>query len=168
LTAKGDGWDINGGMMMRPLSKALLAVGLFGLMQMGFSSDLGAFSVSETQIFRHGPYTFKLEIQAKGPGKLKRDLIQLSSLKVKIKNERVNSEVLRVKIIRVFQEPNFFKDIETRSYSISPGQWVTKYLRLSKEEKPFLGHKGFIAIVFENFTIQFSPQERKFKGPLNY
>ena len=152
---------------MRPLSKALLAAGLFGLLQISFSSELRAFSVSETQIFQQGPYTFRLEIQASGPGKLKRDLIQLSSLKVKIKNERVSSLLLKVKAIRAFQEPNVFRDIETRGYSISPGQWVTKYLRLSKGKKPFLSDRGFIAIVFENFTIQFSPQERKFKGPIN-
>jgi hypothetical protein len=153
-------------MIMRPLSKALLAAGLLSLVQVSLSSDLRAFSVAETQIFRQGPYTFKMEIQASGPGKIKRDLIQLSSLKVKIKNERASSEVLRVKAIRAFQEPNVFKDIETRGYSISPGQWVTKYLRLSKAKKPFLTPKGFIAIVFEGFTIQFIPQERRFRGPL--
>jgi len=153
---------------MRPLSKALLAAGLFGLVQICFSSDLQAFSsIVETQTFRQAPYTFKLEIEVSGPGKLKRDLIQLSSVKVKIKNERASSGVLKVKAIRAFQEPHIFKDIETRSFSISPGQWVTKYLRFSKGKKPFLSDKGFIAIVFENFTIQFNPQERKFKGPLN-
>ena len=153
--------------MKQPLRKALWAAGLFGLMQIGFSSDLQAFSIAETQIFRQGPYTFKLEIQVSGAGKIRRELIQISSLKVKIKNERVSSDVLKVKAIRAFQEANVFRDIETRGYSISPGQWVTKYLRLSKGKKPFLSDRGFIAIVFENFTIQFSPQERKFKGPLN-
>ena len=154
--------------MKQPLRKALWAAGLLALMQISFSSDLQAFSVSETQIFRQGPYTFKLEIQVSGPGKVRKELIQLSSLKVKIKNERTSPAVLKVKAIRAFQESNFFKDLETRSYSISPGQWVTKYLRFSKGEKPFLSDKGFIAIVFENFTIQFNPRERKFKGPLNY
>ena len=155
--------------MKQPLRKALWAAGLLGLMQISFSSDLQAFStITETQIFRQGPYTFKLEIQVSGPGKVRKELIQLSSLKVKIKNERASPAVLKVKAIRAFQEPNFFKDLATRSYSISPGQWVTKYLRFSKGKKPFLSDKGFIAIVFENFTIQFSPRERKFKGPLNY
>ncbi len=152
---------------MKPLSTALLAAGILGLGQISLSSDLRAFSVAETQVFRQGPYTFQLEIQASGPGKIKRDLIQLSSIKVKIKNERASSEVLKVKAIRAFQEPNIFKDMETRGYSISPGQWVTKYLRLPKAKKPYLTPKGFIAIVFENFTIQFIPQERKFRGPLN-
>ncbi len=151
---------------MRPLSKALWAVGLFILAQVSLPSDLRAFSVAETQIFRQGPYTFQMEIQASGPGKIKRDLIQISSIKVKIKNERASSEVLKVKAIRAFQEPNIFKDMETQGYSISPGQWVTKYLRLSKAKKPFLTPKGFIAVVFENFTIQFSPQERRFRGPI--
>ena len=150
--------------MVRPLSKALFALGLLGFMPIGFSSDLQAFSVAETQMFRQDRYIFKLEVQAAGPGKLRREMIQLSSLKVKIKNERASSEVLKVKAIRAFQEPPIFKDIETRSFSISPGQWVTKYYRLSKGRKPFLSERGFIAIVFENFTIQFSPQERKFKA----
>jgi len=152
--------------MVPLLRNALFALGLLFLVQVSFSSDLQAFSIAEKKIFRQGSYTLKLEIQVSGPGKLRKNPVQLSSLKVKIKNERASSEVLKVKTIRVYQEPKVYKDIEIREYSISPGQWVTKYFRLPKGKKPFLSDQGFIEIVFENFTIQFSPRERKFQGPL--
>lgn len=152
--------------MVPLLRNAFFTLGLLFLVQVSFSSDLQAFSIAETKIFRQGSYTLKLEIQVSGRGKLRKNPVQLSSLKVKIKNERASSEVLKVKTIRAYQEPKVYKDIETREYSISPGQWVTKYFRLPKGKKPFLSDQGFLEIVFENFTIQFSPRERKFQGPL--
>ena len=152
--------------MVPLLRNAFFALGLLFLVQVSFSSDLQAFSVAETKIFREGSYTLKMEIQVSGPGKLRKNPVQLSSLKVKIKNERASSQVLKVKTIRAYQEPKVYKDIEIREYSISPGQWVTKYFRLPKGKKPFLSDQGFIEIVFENFTIQFSPRKRKFQGPL--
>ena len=151
--------------MVRLLRNAFGALGLLFLLQISLASDLHAFSIAGTKKFREGPYTLQLEIQVKGPGKVRKNPIQISSLKVKIKNERASSQVLKVKAIRAFQEPKIYNDIETRGYSISPGQWVTKNFRLSKEKKPFLSDQGFIAIVFENFNIQFSPRERKFQGP---
>ncbi|MDH4265604.1 MAG: hypothetical protein OEW45_08190 [Deltaproteobacteria bacterium] len=152
--------------MVPLLRNAFFALGLLFLVQVSFSSDLQAFSVAETKIFREGSYTLKMEIQVSGPGKLRKNPVQLSSLKVKIKNERASSQVLKVKTIRAYREPKVYKDIEIREYSISPGQWVTKYFRLPKGKKPFLSDQGFIEIVFENFTIQFSPRKRKFQGPL--
>jgi hypothetical protein len=154
---------IQGGFMLRLRRKALFALGFFLFLQISFSSDLQAFSISETKKFREGPYTLQVEIQVTGPGKAKRNPMQVSSLKVKIKNERVSSQVLKVQSIRAFQEPKIFTDIETRGYSISPGQWVTKYFRLPKGKKPSLSNEGFIQIVFENFNIQFNPRERKFQ-----
>jgi hypothetical protein len=152
--------------MVPLLRNAFFALGLLFLVQVSFSSVLQAFSVAETKIFREGSYTLKMEIQVSGPGKLRKNPVQLSSLKVKIKNERASSQVLKVKTIRAYREPKVYKDIEIREYSISPGQWVTKYFRLPKGKKPFLSDQGFIEIVFENFTIQFSPRKRKFQGPL--
>jgi hypothetical protein len=149
LTTDEDRCFIKGEIMVRLLKNAFFALGLLFLLQISFSSDLQAFSIAETKIIREGAYTLKLEIQVSGPGKLRKTPIQISSLKVKIKNERASS-----------------KDIETAGYPISPGQWVTKYFRLPKGKKLFLNDQGFIEIVFENFTIQFSPRERKFKGPL--
>jgi hypothetical protein len=166
LTTDEDRCLIKGEIMVRLLKNAFFALGLLFLLQISFSSDLQAFSIAETKIIREGPYTLKLEIQVSGPGKLRKNPIQISSLKVKIKNERASSEVLKVKAIRAYQEPKIYKDIETAGYPISPGQWVTKYFRLPKGKKFFLNDQGFIEIVFENFTIQFSPRERKFKGPL--
>ena len=154
---------MNGEITMRLLRNTFWAGSLFFLLQIILSSDLHAFSISETKKFSQGPYILQLEIQVKGPGKAKRNPIQVSSLKVKIKNERASSQVLKVQTIRAFQEPKIFTDIETRGYSISPGQWVTKYFRLPKGKKPFLGDEGFIQIVFDRFNIQFSPREKKFQ-----
>jgi hypothetical protein len=127
--------------------------------------NLAAFySISETRIFSDGPYAFKMEIQFNGTGTSKKPL-QMSSLKVKIKNDRASSEVLKVKTIRAYPETNVFQDIETLGYPISPGQWVTKFYRLSKGKRPVLSDRGFIEIAFENFTIQFYPRERRFSGP---
>jgi hypothetical protein len=83
-----------------------------------------------------------------------------------MKNEKASSEALKVKTIRVYIAPTVFRDIETREFSVAPGQWVTKYFRLRKEVQPLLGEKGYVEIAFETFSIQFHPRERKFHGPV--
>lgn len=144
---------------------AFLAFTFLGLIFL--PADLGAFySISETQIFSQGPYAFKMEIQFNGTGTSKKKPLQMSSLKVKIKNDRASSEVLKIKTIRVFLETNVYQDIETLGYPITPGQWVTKFYRLPKGKRPVLSDRGFIEIAFENFTVQFYPRDRKFSGPL--
>jgi len=148
------------------LKRAFLALGLIIILQVGLSPDLSAFSVSDNKIFAEGPYAFKLEIQVSGKGSLKKAPNSISALKVKIKNERASSEVLKVKSIRVFQESSVYRDIETREFTIAPGQWVTKYYRLSKRPKPILSEKGFIEVTFGNFIIRFYPREKKFQGPI--
>ncbi|MBM4332896.1 MAG: hypothetical protein FJ117_17065 [Deltaproteobacteria bacterium] len=151
--------------MARLLRAACISLGLMLFGQIGLASDLHAYSVVEAKIFREGPYAIKLELQVSGPGSLQKEQIQISSLKVKIRNEKASSEVLKIKNIRAFQEPQVYKDIETKGYSVSPGQWVTKFYRLPKGKRPLLSDRGFIEIAFDNFTVQFNPRERKFKGP---
>ena len=130
-------------------------------------SELWAFSATESKLFHQGPFAFKLEIYLHGNGSLKKqNPIPISSLKIKMKNEKASSEVLRVKAIRIYLAPSVFRDIETREFSVSPGQWVTKHFRLRKEVQPLLGEKGYVEVVFENFSIQFNPRERKFFGPV--
>jgi len=129
-------------------------------------TNLWAFSISETKTFAEKPYAFKLEVQVYGKGSSKKGGFRMSSLKVKIKNEKASSGVLKVHAIRAYLEPKVYRDLETLGYSISPGQWVTKFYRLRKEKQPLLGEEGHIEIAFENFTIRFNPRERKFHGPL--
>jgi len=137
------------------------------LLSIFWASDLKAFSSTETTTFHQGPFAFKIEISVKGNGSLKKQYpLPITSVKLKMKNERASSEVLRVKTIRIYSTPNVFRDVETREFTISPGQWVTKYFRLRKESQPLLGEKGYIEITFENFVIQFHPRERKFYGPV--
>jgi hypothetical protein len=149
----------------RPVSVSAV---LLGLLLFCFPvSEARAFSASESKLFHHGPYAFKMEISLNGNGSLKKaNPIPVSSLKLKIKNEKANSEALKVKTIRVYLAPGVFRDIETRDFSVTPGQWVTKYFRLRKETQPLLGEKGYVEIGFENFSIQFHPRERKFHGPV--
>lgn len=90
----------------------------------------------------------------------------MSSLKVKIKNEKAGPENLKVKTIRVYAQPNVYLDLETLGYSISPRQWVTKYYRLKKNKQFILNESGYIEIIFENFSILFNPRQRNFQGPL--
>jgi hypothetical protein len=128
--------------------------------------EAAAFSASETKLFHHGSFAFKMEISVTGNGSLKKsNPIPVTSLKIKVKNEKASSEVLKIKAVRVYIAPTVFRDIETREFLVSPGQWVTKYFRLRKEVQPLLGEKGYLEIVFENFSIQFYPRERKFQGP---
>lgn len=153
--------------MHRLLKTICLLLGLFFIFQMAFSPDLLAFSIIEKKTFNQGPLLFMLEVQVYGSGSSKKIPLGVNSVKVKIKNERASSKVLEVKAVRAYLEPQVFQDLETRGYPISPGQWVTKYYRFSKEKRPFLGEKGFIQIAFDGFTLAFNPRERKFQGPLN-
>ena len=128
--------------------------------------EAAAFSASEAKLFHHGPFAFKMELSITGNGSLKKsNPIPITSLKIKVKNEKASSEILKIKAIRVYIAPTVFRDIETREFTVSPGQWVTKYFRLRKEVQPLLGEKGYVEIAFENFSIQFNPRERKFQGP---
>ena len=141
---------------------------LFGfILSLFITSELWAFSASGSKIFHQGPFAFTLEISLTGNGSLKKsNPIPITSLKLKIKNEKASSEALKVKTIRVYIAPTVFRDIETREFSVAPGQWVTKYFRLRKEVQPLLGEKGYVEIAFETFSIQFHPRERKFHGPV--
>jgi hypothetical protein len=148
---------------------SILAVLLF----MGFllaplgASDSWAFTASEKQTFHHGPFAFKIEMSIKGDGSLKKQIpIPITSIKVKMKNERASAESLKVKAIRVYFVPSVFREVATREFTITPGQWVTKYFHLRKESQPLLGEKGYIEVIFENFSIQFYPREHKFVGPV--
>jgi hypothetical protein len=107
-----------------------------------------------------------MEIQVNGRGSVKKAPFRITSLKVKIKNERASSEILKVKTVRVYTDPLVYTDIETRGFSVSPTQWVTKYYRLRKEKQPLVNDKGFIEIAFEDFAVIFSPQEHRFLPPV--
>ncbi len=130
-----------------------------------FSSDLRAFTVSENKIFADGPYLFKMEVEVHGNGSLRKNPWRMASLKVKIKNDRASSQILNVKTIRAFIQPQVYQDLETKGFPIHPAQWVTKYYRLSKTKQPLVGEDGHIEIVFENFVIRFDPARKKFQGP---
>ena len=143
-----------------------LALALSFLLPMALSTDLSAFTVIESRIFAEGPFLFKIEVQVYGGGTVKKPPLRVNSVKIKIKNERASSRTLEVKAVRAYLDPQVYQDIETRGYPITPGQWVTKYYRLSKEKRPLLGEQGFIQIVFDGFTITFNPKERKFQGPM--
>lgn len=142
----------------------VLAGGL--LWQMAFSPNLSAFTIIEKKVFKEGPFLFKLEVQVYGTGSAKKTPLRVNSVKVKIKNERASSQPLEVKTVRVYLKPQVFRDLETRGYPVSPGRWVTKYYRLTKEKRPLLGEQGFIHIAFNGFAVTFSPKKRTFQGPL--
>ncbi len=129
--------------------------------------DLWAFSISENQMFSEGPYLFKMEVEVNGHGSPKKNPLRMTSLKVKIKNDRASSQPLKVKSIRAYLDPQIYQDIETKGFPIIPAQWVTKYYRLPKGKQPLLGEQASIEIAFETFTIRFNPRERKFQGPMN-
>jgi len=128
--------------------------------------ELFAFSIKENQMFSEGPYLFKMEIQVDGRGSSKKKPMPMTSLKVKIKNDRASSNTLAVRTIRAYLDPQIYQDIETKGYPIAPAQWVTKYYRLPKAKQPLLGEEPSIEIAFETFTIKFYPRERKFQGPI--
>ena len=152
--------------MIRFLRVAFMACGLALCLQMIPFNDLWAFSINETKVVKESPYSFKMEVQVYGRGNLKKGPVRVTSLKVKIKNEKAGSEILKVKTIRVYPEPKIYTDVETVGYSIPPGNWGTKYYRLPKAKQPILTDQGYIEIGFENFAIQFNPRERKFEGPI--
>jgi hypothetical protein len=130
-------------------------------------ADSWAFTASEKQVFHQGPFAFKMEMFVKGNGSLKKQTsLPITSLKVKMKNERASSEPLKVKSIRVYIVSNVFRDVATREFAVTPGQWVTKNFHFRKELQPLLGEKGYIEVAFENFVIHFYPRERKFHGPI--
>jgi hypothetical protein len=143
-----------------------MALGLTISLQTILFADLWAFTVIEKKNFREGSLPFKMEVQVYGRGNLKKGPITMSSLKVKIKNEKAGPENLKVKTIRVYAQPNVYLDLETLGYSISPRQWVTKYYRLKKNKQFILNESGYIEIIFENFSILFNPRQRNFQGPL--
>jgi len=151
--------------MGRFIRIACVVMGVTLISPLFLAADLWAFSIIEKKIFKEGPYSFQMEVQVHGSGSFRKKA-QMTSLKVKIKNEKVSSEILQVKAIRNYTEPKVYSDIETRGYPISPGQWVTKYYRLQKKNQPLLGEKGYVEIAFENFVIHFRPRERKFQGPV--
>ena len=132
---------------------------------MAFSPGLLAFTIIEKKTFNEGPFLFKLEVQVYGTGSAKKIPLRVNSVKVKIKNERASSKVLQVKAVRAYHDSKVFRDIETKGYSVIPGQWVTKYFRFPKDTRPLLGEEGFFQVVFEDFTINFRPKERKFQKP---
>ncbi len=117
-------------------------------------------------MFSEGPYLFKMEVQVYGSGSPKKNPMPMTSLKVKIKNDRASSKPLVVKSIRAYLDPQIYQDIETKGYPISPAQWVTKYYRLPKRNQPLMGEQASIEIAFDTFTIRFKPRERKFQGPI--
>jgi hypothetical protein len=152
--------------MPRILKIASLPLGIALLLQLVLGSELQALPIVESKFFAEGPYSFKMEVQVSGGGHYKKKPLQLSSLKLKIKNDRTSSVNLAVKAIRAYSDPVVFKDIETRGFSVAPGRWVTKFYRLPKERQISIGEQGYIEISFENFIIRFSPKERKFQGPI--
>lgn len=151
--------------MVRFLRITLLVLGFTPFVPLLLAADLWAFTIIETRNFKEGPYIFKMEVQVSGRGSIKKTPVRITSLKVKIKNEKANPEILKIKTIRVYTDEKIYSDVESRGYSVAPAQWVTKYYRLRKEKRPALSDKGFIEIHFENFTVLFSPRERKFLGP---
>lgn len=150
----------------RPVPSFAICLLLVFLLQTALPAKLQAFSISKSKIFTEGDYTLQMEIQISGRnvGK-KRGPFKMSSLKVKIKNKRASSDSLKVRAIRVHLSPNSHQDMETKGYSISPGQWVTKYFRLPEENRPIIGEEGYIEIVFDHFTIRFNPRDRTFQEP---
>ncbi len=140
-------------------------LGALGLFLMGaWSGNAGAFYISETKEFHEGPYTFKIEIQVYGRGSPKRNPMRITSVKVKIKNEKASSDVLRVVGIRAFPASDTRRDIDNLGYAISPAQWVTKFYRLPKERQPLFSRDGFFQVEFEKFAIRFSPRDRRFEA----
>jgi len=142
------------------------ALAVFFPLQMALSPDLLAFTIIETKAFNEGPFQFRLEVQVYGRGSARKLPMTVKSIKVKIKNETRSAKTLEVKTVRAYLDRQVYQDIETRGYPVTPGQWVTKYYRISKDKRPLLGEQGFVQVAFDGFTITFSPRDRKFLGPL--
>ena len=130
------------------------------------ASELWAVSVTETRMFAEGPYLFKIEFQVSVRGSFKKSPAQMTSLKVKIKNDRASTKALAVKAIRAYLQPQVYQDIETGGFSVTPAQWVTKFYRLPKAKQPLLREDSCIEVAFDDFAIRFSPRDRKFQGPI--
>ncbi len=144
------------------IAGALVITGFF--LTVAGTADVHAFYISETQQFQQGPYAFKMEIQVYGRGNSKKNPMRITSVKVKIKNEKASSEILKVRAIRAYTAAETHSDIETFGYTISPAQWVTKFYRLPKKRQPLLPRDGFFEIDFEKFVVRFSPRDRQFEG----
>ncbi len=144
-----------------------LALAISLLLPIFLIPDLWAFSLTENKMFSEGPYLFKMEVEVNGRGSPKKNPMRMTSLKVKIKNDRASSKPLTVKSIRAYLDPQIYQDIETKGYPITPAQWVTKFYRLPKGKQPLLGEQASIEIAFDTFIIRFNPRERKFQGPMN-
>ena len=158
--------DLSGGThLIRRFGIIGAAFAAFFSLQTVLSPDLPAFAIVENKVFTEGPFQFRLEVQVHGRGSVKKLPMTVRSVKVKIKNEKRSSKTLEVKAVRAYLDQQVFQDIETRGYPVAPGQWVTKYYRIPKEKRPLLGKQGFVQVVFDGFTITFSPRERKFLGP---
>jgi hypothetical protein len=159
--------DLVGGESVARFIRSLCpALGIAMSLYILLAPDLWAFSITENKMFSDGPYLFKMEIQVNGRGSLKKNPMPMTSLKVKIKNDRASSNTLAVRSIRTYLDPQVYQDIETKGYPIAPAKWVTKYYRLSKTKQPLLGAEPSIEIAFDTFTIRFYPRERKFQGPI--
>jgi hypothetical protein len=151
------------GRLLNPMRAVLvLILPLFLLL----AGDLWALSITETRMFSEGPYLFKMEFQVQVRGSVRKNPSPMTSLKIKIKNDRASSRPLVVKTIRVYLYPQVSQDIETRGYPITPSQWVTKYYRLPKDKQPLLGDQATIEVAFETFAVRFNPRTRKFQGPI--
>ena len=144
-----------------------LALAIFLFLPIFLIPDLWAFSLTENKMFSEGPYLFKMEVEVNGRGSPKKSPMRMTSLKVKIKNDRASSRSLTVKSILAYLDPQIYQDIETKGYPITPAQWVTKYYRLPKGKQPLLGEQASIEIAFDTFIIRFNPRDRKFQGPMN-
>ena len=153
------------GFVHRLLKATFIILALFFFLQMAFCPGLFAFTIIEKKTFNEGPFLFKLEFQVYGSGSAKKIPMRVNSVKVKIKNERASSKILDVKAVRAYRDGQLFQDIDTKGFPVGPGQWVTRYFRFPKDTRPLMGSEGFFQVVFEDFTITFSPRERKFLGP---
>lgn len=151
--------------MSRYLQIVSATLGFVLLWPIVVKANLWAFSVVERANFREGSFSFKMELQVSGSGRLKKGPVRISAIKVKIKNERASPGVLQVKTIRAYQESSVYKDIETIGFSVAPGQWVTKFYQMRRENRPFLNDQGYLEVAFQKFTIQFDLRQRKFSGP---
>lgn len=152
--------------MAHGLRSVLITAGALFTLVFFTVCDLWAISVSESRIFAEGSYLFKVEVQVNVRGRVKRNPFQMTSLKLKIKNDRASSKTLVVKTIRAYLQPQIYQDIETGGFSVTPAQWVTKFYRLPKAKQPLLREDSHIEIVFEDFAIRFNPKDRKFQGPI--
>lgn len=136
------------------------------LLHIFLSPPLFAFSASESRVFKEGPYSFRMEVQFRARGSLKKKTCRLTSVKVKIKNDQGSSAALKVRSVRAFSDAKVYGDIETLGFSVVPGNWVTKFYRLKKHKQPLIYEDGYVEVAFDNFRILFLPWERRLQGPI--